>query len=68
MFISYPSRFEELCQDKTVEFLAGGATQNAMKVAQVSPNGYFEPNYADRILRMFLDNVYHNAPQRLDSY
>ena len=32
-------RFEELCQDKTVEFLAGGATQNAMKVAQVSPNG-----------------------------
>ena len=53
MFISYPSRFDELCQDKTVEFLAGGATQNAMKVAQVSPNGYFEPNYADRIFRMF---------------
>ncbi|KAF6038635.1 adk [Bugula neritina] len=26
--------FEELCQNEGVEFLAGGATQNAMKVAQ----------------------------------
>jgi len=35
--LSEPSHiplFEELCEDKGVEFLAGGATQNAMKVAQ----------------------------------
>lgn len=30
-------RFEEISAMKDAEFLAGGATQNAMKVAQVSP-------------------------------
>jgi len=29
-------RFDELAASEGVEFLAGGATQNAMKVAQVS--------------------------------